>query len=1065
MKRIAILAVAAAFVTVTASASGTPARSSAGAQLQSVIVTLRSQADLSGIQGSRATRLREVILRRQAKAGEGQRLFAALFQAWQGSGVVTRVTPLWVINGFAITARPEVIKILAQSPAVASVTPDETMYAPSAAASAAAAEWNVSRVNAPALWDLGVTGQGVVVATLDSGVDVTHADLSGRWRGGTNSWYDPFGQHTTSPMDRTGHGTQVMGLMVGGDAGGTSVGVAPGARWIAARIYNDAGQGTTSNTHLAFQWLLDPDHNPNTADAPQVVNNSWTYGSGCNLTFAQDIQTLRAAGILPVFAAGNSASLTSSPANNPGAMAVGSTTSSDTIASYSSRGPSACGEPSNTFPELTAPGDNVRTTDLYGGYATFSGTSMAAPHVAGALALLLSAYPNLTAAQQENALELGAHDLGTAGPDNTFGYGRLDVLAAYNALSSPNFSLSVAPSSVSAAAGATATYAVSVNPSGGFAGDVALSLTGLSASQASWTFTPAAVTGGSGSSQLAITTSASLAVGSYPLTITGTSGSLTHTVSATLVVSPPPDFGVVVAPSSASTAAGGAVAYSVVASSQGGFAGDISLFTRSGSRRTGDLVVRPVDRDRRLRQLAADDNDVGVARGRQLSADDHRNERIRDAHDERHARRAAFRLRGERVAVVGVDDGRRSGVVHGLRVVAERLCRRGLALAGRADGGAGELVVHACDLDGRRGYVPADDHDGGHARCGELPPHDHRDERLDDTHDDRDARRRAASRLRRERVAVVGVHDGRRSGVVHGLRVVAERFRRRGLAVARRVDGDAGELVVHTGCRDGRVGQLAARDHDVGIACGRQLPAHDHGNEWFADAHGERDAGRVVTSRLRSKCVAVVGVHDGRRSGVVHGLRVVAERLCRRGLALARRVDGGAGELDVHPRDRDGRCGFVAAEDHQLGLARDRQLSAHDHRHERLEVPHGGGDPRSQPSRRLHARRLAVQPHREARRSGLVRRHGVVRRWVLERGQHVGLRASERRQRLVLAEPGHADRSVHARRAGTIVGTNRNVHNHDQRHRRLQDAHRHGNAPGDDMREEAAAGADDLGIE
>ena len=577
MKRIAILAVAAAFVTVTASASGTPARSSAGAQLQSVIVTLRSQADLSGIQGSRATRLREVILRRQAKAGEGQRLFAALFQAWQGSGVVTRVTPLWVINGFAITARPEVIKILAQSPAVASVTPDETMYAPSAAASAAAAEWNVSRVNAPALWDLGVTGQGVVVATLDSGVDVTHADLSGRWRGGTNSWYDPFGQHTTSPMDRTGHGTQVMGLMVGGDAGGTSVGVAPGARWIAARIYNDAGQGTTSNTHLAFQWLLDPDHNPNTADAPQVVNNSWTYGSGCNLTFAQDIQTLRAAGILPVFAAGNSASLTSSPANNPGAMAVGSTTSSDTIASYSSRGPSACGEPSNTFPELTAPGDNVRTTDLYGGYATFSGTSMAAPHVAGALALLLSAYPNLTAAQQENALELGAHDLGTAGPDNTFGYGRLDVLAAYNALSSPNFSLSVAPSSVSAAAGATATYAVSVSPSGGFAGDVALSLTGLSASQASWTFTPAAVTGGSGSSQLAITTSASLAVGSYPLTITGTSGSLTHTVSATLVVSPPPDFGVVVAPSSASTAAGGAVAYSVVASSQGGFAGDISL--------------------------------------------------------------------------------------------------------------------------------------------------------------------------------------------------------------------------------------------------------------------------------------------------------------------------------------------------------------------------------------------------------------------------------------------------------------------------------------------------------
>ena len=216
--------------------------------------------------------------------------------------------------------------------------------------------------------------------------------------------------------------------MVGGGAGGTAIGVAPGARWIAARIFNDQGTSTLSATHQAFQWLLDPDGNPATADAPQVVNGSWSFASGgCNLEFAQDIQSLRAAGILPVFAAGNFGSVSASPANNPGALAVGSTTKTDAIATDSSRGPSACGEPSTTFPELTAPGVGIRTTDLGGLYATQSGTSLAAPHVAGALALLLSAHPTLTPAQQEAALEQNAVDLGAAGPDNTFGYGRLDI--------------------------------------------------------------------------------------------------------------------------------------------------------------------------------------------------------------------------------------------------------------------------------------------------------------------------------------------------------------------------------------------------------------------------------------------------------------------------------------------------------------------------------------------------------------------------------------------------------------------------------------------------------------
>ncbi len=124
--------------------------------------------------------------------------------------------------------------------------------------------------------------------------------------------------------------------------------------------------------HLGFQWLLDPDGNPATADAPQVVNNSWSYGSpGCNLEFQNDLKSLRLVGILPVFAAGNygpNSSTSVSPANYPEAFAVGAVDNSGALQTYSSRGPSACGESSSIYPELVAPGANITTTDLYGLY-------------------------------------------------------------------------------------------------------------------------------------------------------------------------------------------------------------------------------------------------------------------------------------------------------------------------------------------------------------------------------------------------------------------------------------------------------------------------------------------------------------------------------------------------------------------------------------------------------------------------------------------------------------------------------------------------------------------------
>jgi hypothetical protein len=230
------------------------------------------------------------------------------------------------------------------------------------------------------------------------------------------------------------------------------------------------------------------------------------------------------------------------------------------------------------YPQLVAPGVGIRTTDLYGGYVDESGTSMAAPHVAGAVALLLSAFPGLSAERQQAALQNSAWDLGDPGPENTYGFGRLDTLAAYNwLLASPDFTISSSPTSATAPPGGTASYLMSVGSTGGFAGDISLTLSGLSASQASWSFSPTAIVGGSGSSQLSITTASNLAPGSYPLTITATSGSVSHAASATLIVPAPPDFTVSVSPTSRSVAAGTGTSATVTVGSLNGFASGVSF--------------------------------------------------------------------------------------------------------------------------------------------------------------------------------------------------------------------------------------------------------------------------------------------------------------------------------------------------------------------------------------------------------------------------------------------------------------------------------------------------------
>ncbi len=228
---------------------------------------------------------------------------------------------------------------------------------------------------------------------VDSGVDLQAAAIAQGYRGRLSDWFDPYAQQRY-PADSTGHGTLVAGLLVGGLIDDTPIGVAPRARWIAARLFDDAGQGRASAVQRIYQWVLDPDGDPATPDAPDIVNNSWGLPQSagqCDTSFARALAALRAADIHVVFAAGNdgpAGNTSMSPANNPGVLSVGALNPDRGIAERSSRGPSGCG--GGPFPSLYAPGVNLPALDRIaasiGSAALADGTSFAAAAVSGALA-------------------------------------------------------------------------------------------------------------------------------------------------------------------------------------------------------------------------------------------------------------------------------------------------------------------------------------------------------------------------------------------------------------------------------------------------------------------------------------------------------------------------------------------------------------------------------------------------------------------------------------------------------------------------------------------------------
>ncbi|NJN92766.1 MAG: S8 family serine peptidase [Anaerolineales bacterium] len=275
-----------------------------------------------------------------------------------------------------------------------------------------------------------------MVANIDSGVDWTHPALQTKYRGYTGAgklpqhlgnWFDATGQGATYPIDGNGHGSHTMGTMVA-DSG---LGVAPGAKWIAVKAFDSSGGALNSWLHSAFQWVLAPNGNP--ALAPDLVNNSWSSNAGSSTEFQADIQALLNAGIYPIFAAGNNGSdpeTVGSPGSLNIALAVGATDINDEVALFSGRGPSPWGK---IKPEIAAPGKEVLSTIPGGAYSYLNGTSMAAPHVAGVIALMLQASPSLSSNLSliSQVLTSTAVPLDSPIPNNNSGWGRLD---AYNAV-------------------------------------------------------------------------------------------------------------------------------------------------------------------------------------------------------------------------------------------------------------------------------------------------------------------------------------------------------------------------------------------------------------------------------------------------------------------------------------------------------------------------------------------------------------------------------------------------------------------------------------------------------
>jgi subtilisin family serine protease len=443
----------------SASPTGSPARvdgevyaALAGDGTAEFLVYLDETADLSGAAtlASKPARTAHVYQRLTAVARDSQ---ADLRASLDSRGVPYE--SFWIANVLLVEGDRALVDELAARADVARIEPDRSypLIQPTAGFVADpginAIEWGVSNIGADQVWSqFGATGEGIVVANIDTGVQFDHPALVNQYRGTATgshdyNWFDPSAVCLLgSPCDNAGHGTHTMGTMVGDDGAGNQIGVAPGAQWIAAKgCESNACSG--SSLLAAGEWMVAPTdsngQNPDPTMAPDIVNNSWGGGHG-DTWYQAVVDAWVSAGIYPMFAAGNAGpdcASVSSPGDNLSAYAVAAHDINNAIASFSSRGPSGVGV-EVVKPNLSAPGVGVRSAIPTDGFGLASGTSMATPHASGAVALLWSAVPALQGDIEATraVLDLTAVDTstnqcgGTATNNFVYGEGRLDVLAA-----------------------------------------------------------------------------------------------------------------------------------------------------------------------------------------------------------------------------------------------------------------------------------------------------------------------------------------------------------------------------------------------------------------------------------------------------------------------------------------------------------------------------------------------------------------------------------------------------------------------------------------------------------
>ncbi|MBK8701477.1 MAG: S8 family peptidase [Saprospiraceae bacterium] len=390
--------------------------------------------------------------------------------------------PFFVVNAIRIKSKPSIMWLLAEMAEVKKIIPNFNLSLErveeekTVISREIKPEWGITMIQADSVWRLGYNGQDVIIGGQDTGYDWSVSPLKQKYRGFINdsianhnyNWHDaiheksplagdslnPCGYSVKEPCDDSNHGTHTMGTMVGQDSANL-IGVAPGAQWMACRNM-ERGNGQLSTYLEWFEWFLAPtDLNGLNADvykAPHVINNSWYCSTeeGCNpdnwSIMETVVENLKASGVVVVVSAGNSGpsceSINAPPALFEQSFTVGATMVNDTIANFSSRGLVNIDGSMRMKPDVAAPGRGVRSVIRGGSFAAYNGTSMAGPHVAGLVALIISANPQLagevtlietiikTTAVPKTTNQDCSGQSGQMVPNPVYGFGRINALQA-----------------------------------------------------------------------------------------------------------------------------------------------------------------------------------------------------------------------------------------------------------------------------------------------------------------------------------------------------------------------------------------------------------------------------------------------------------------------------------------------------------------------------------------------------------------------------------------------------------------------------------------------------------